>query len=38
MTSAEITIHRAVLIDLNRDHRACEWTDIATAALNAPTT
>ena len=33
-TSAEITIHRAALINLNRDHRAYEWTDVATADLN----
>jgi len=38
MTSADITVHRAALIDLNRDHRAYEWTDIATAELHAPTT
>jgi hypothetical protein len=24
------------LIDLNRDHRAYEWTDISTADLSAP--
>ncbi len=38
VTAAEITIHRAALIDLNRDHRAYEWTDIATADLKPPTT
>jgi 2'-5' RNA ligase len=31
--STKITIYRAALIDLNRDHRAYEWTDIATAEL-----
>lgn len=33
VTAAEITIHRAALIDLNRNHRTYEWTDIATADL-----
>lgn len=33
--SAEITIHQAALINLNRDHRAYEWTDVATANLNS---
>ena len=37
VTPAEITIHRAALIDLNRDHHAYEWTEIATADLGAPT-
>jgi 2'-5' RNA ligase len=37
VTSAEIIIRRAALIDLNRDHRAYEWADIATADLAAPT-
>lgn len=37
-TAAEITVHRAALIDLNRDHHAYEWTDIATADLRTPTT
>ncbi|MGB6163315.1 MAG: 2'-5' RNA ligase family protein [Pseudonocardiaceae bacterium] len=36
VTSAEITIRRAVLIDLNRDHRVYQWTDIATAELGTP--
>ncbi|MGH3904544.1 MAG: hypothetical protein ACRDTE_10190, partial [Pseudonocardiaceae bacterium] len=36
VTSAAITVHRATLIDLNRDHHAYEWTDVATADLNAP--
>jgi 2'-5' RNA ligase superfamily len=36
VTAAEITVHRAALIDLNRDHRAYEWNDIATADLSAP--
>jgi 2'-5' RNA ligase len=36
LTSTEITIHRASLIDLNRDHRAYEWTDVATVELSAP--
>lgn len=31
--SAEITVDRVSLIDLNRDHRAYTWTDIATARL-----
>lgn len=35
LPSAEITVHRAALIDLNRDHHAYEWTDIATAELSA---
>lgn len=34
---AEITVRRAALIDLNRDHHAYEWTDIATVSLGAPT-
>ncbi|MGQ0773416.1 MAG: 2'-5' RNA ligase family protein [Pseudonocardiales bacterium] len=33
MSSADITVHRAALIDLNHDHRAYEWTDIATVEL-----
>lgn len=37
VTSAEITVCRAALIDLNRDHRVYQWTDIATADLSAPT-
>jgi 2'-5' RNA ligase len=37
VTAAEITVHRAALIDLNRDHRAYEWTDIATADLRTLT-
>lgn len=37
VTSAEITVHEATLIDLNRDHRTYQWTDIATADLSAPT-
>ncbi|MCA1672128.1 MAG: 2'-5' RNA ligase family protein, partial [Actinobacteria bacterium] len=35
VTSAEITVHTA-LIDLNRDRRAYEWVDVATADLGAP--
>jgi 2'-5' RNA ligase len=35
VTSAEITIYRAALINLNRDHRAYEWTDVATADLSS---
>jgi 2'-5' RNA ligase len=35
-TSAEITIRRATLIDLNRDHKVYQWTDIATAELGTP--
>jgi 2'-5' RNA ligase len=38
VTPAEITVHRAALIDLNRDHHAYEWTDIATADLDTHTT
>ncbi|MGH4013399.1 MAG: 2'-5' RNA ligase family protein [Pseudonocardiaceae bacterium] len=38
VSSAEITVHRATLIDLNRDHHAYEWTDVAAADLNAPRT
>jgi 2'-5' RNA ligase len=34
--SAEITIRRATLIDLNRDHKMYQWTDIATAELGTP--
>jgi 2'-5' RNA ligase len=37
LSSAEITIYRAALIDLNRDQRAYEWTNIATADLTYPT-
>jgi 2'-5' RNA ligase len=37
VTVAEITVHRAALIDLNRDHRAYEWNDIATAELGTRT-
>ncbi|MGH3430618.1 MAG: 2'-5' RNA ligase family protein [Pseudonocardiaceae bacterium] len=37
VTSAEITVRRATLIDLNRDQRAYQWTDVATAELGAPT-
>jgi len=36
LTSTEITIHRASLIDLHRDHRAYEWNDVATVELSAP--
>ena len=35
-TSAEITIRRATLIDLNRDHKVYQWTDIAAAELGTP--
>lgn len=35
LTSAEVTVHRAALIDLNRDHRAYQWTEITTAGLRA---
>jgi hypothetical protein len=38
VTAAEITVHRAALIDLNRDHHVYEWTDIATANLRTTTT
>jgi len=38
VTAAEITVHRAALIDLNRDHHVYEWTDIATANLKTTTT
>jgi 2'-5' RNA ligase len=34
-TSAETAIHRVALIDLNRDHRAYRWTEVATANLGA---
>lgn len=37
VTSAEITVRHATLIDLNRDHRVYQWTDIATAELGTPT-
>lgn len=37
ITSAQITVRRATLIDLNRDHRVHQWTDIATAELGTPT-
>lgn len=37
VTSAETTVRRATLIDLNRDHRVYQWTDIATAELGTPT-
>jgi 2'-5' RNA ligase len=36
VTAAGITVHRPALIDLHRDHRAYEWTNIATADLSAP--
>jgi hypothetical protein len=32
-----MTIRRATLIDLNRDHKLYQWTDIATAELGTPT-
>lgn len=35
VTAAETTIHRVALIDLNRDHRAYRWTEIAAANLGA---
>ncbi|MGH3855703.1 MAG: 2'-5' RNA ligase family protein [Pseudonocardiaceae bacterium] len=38
VTLAEITVRRATLIDLNRDHRAYQWTDVATAELGIPRT
>jgi 2'-5' RNA ligase len=38
VASAEITVRRAALIDLNRDHRAYEWADIATAELGTTAT
>ncbi|MGQ0718108.1 MAG: 2'-5' RNA ligase family protein [Pseudonocardiales bacterium] len=38
VTAAEITVRRAALIDLNRDHRAYEWNDIATAEMGTRTT
>ena len=31
--SAEITVNHVSLIDLNRDHRTYEWTEVATATL-----
>jgi len=37
VTAAEITVHRATLIDLNRNHHAYEWNDIATAELGTRT-
>ncbi|MGH3773655.1 MAG: 2'-5' RNA ligase family protein [Pseudonocardiaceae bacterium] len=37
VTSAEITVRRATLIDLNRDHKVYQWTDVATAELGTPT-
>lgn len=37
VTAAEITVHRAALINLNRNHRAYEWNDIATAELGTRT-
>ncbi len=33
VTSDEITVRRATLIDLNRDYRVYQWADIATAEL-----
>ena len=38
VTAAEITVHRAALIELNRDHKGYKWTDIATADLSTPAT
>lgn len=35
VTSTEITIRRAALINLHRDHRIYEWTDVATAELKS---
>lgn len=37
VTSAEITVRRVTLIDLNRDHKVYQWTDIATAEMGTPT-
>jgi 2'-5' RNA ligase len=37
LTVAEITVRRAALIDLNRDHRVYEWNDIDTAELGTRT-
>jgi 2'-5' RNA ligase len=37
VTSAETTVRRATLIDLNRDHRVYQWNDIARAELGTPT-
>lgn len=33
--AADVTVRRASLIDLNRDHRAYEWSDIAAVHLTA---
>ncbi len=38
VTSAEMTVRHAALIDLNRDHRTYQWTGVAKADLGAPTT
>ncbi|MGH3981265.1 MAG: 2'-5' RNA ligase family protein [Pseudonocardiaceae bacterium] len=35
ITSAEVTVPRATLIDVNRDNRAYQWTDVATAELGS---
>lgn len=37
VTSAEMTVGHAALIDLNRDHRTYQWTGVAKADLGAPT-
>lgn len=37
ITSADITVHRVTLIDLNRDRRMYQWTDVAVAALGTGT-
>jgi 2'-5' RNA ligase len=37
VTTAEITVRRVALINLNRDHHAYEWNDIATAELGTRT-
>ncbi|MBP2336580.1 2'-5' RNA ligase [Saccharothrix coeruleofusca] len=34
--TAEVTVSSVTLIDLNRDHKAYEWTDVATVRLGMP--
>lgn len=37
VTSADITVRRVTLIDINRDRRMYQWTDVAVAALGTGT-
>lgn len=37
ITSTDIRVHRVMLIDLNRDHRTYQWSDVAVATLGPGT-